>query len=175
MTHCGHHIQQCLERENAKPKPNFSRAVFRSVRGMLIMYFVAYALWGIMMMLSATVGVVCIVSYVRTTQYFIHNPDQVYNGSNRYLDEALIPYNSVPTTTDGLLFVLLLFSFEVIRANLYSLIFAIAYRKGQRLRAGLNWLVINKVIIIFIIIIIIIIIIRCSSYVVGRELSLARF
>ena len=145
VAHCGNRIQKCLDREDLKTTPNFARAVRRSVAGLLAMYFFAYTLWGVMMMLSATVGVVGIVSFVRTKQCFLYTPELICNGSNGNPDDMLIPYQSIPTMRTGIFFVGLLFAFEIFRANLYSFIFAIAYRKGQRLRAGLNWLVINKV------------------------------
>ena len=45
------------------------------------MYFLSYTLWALTMMLSATVGVVLIVSYVRTRQVFQSDPENFFNSS----------------------------------------------------------------------------------------------
>ena len=68
ILHCGHHIKQCLDRENEKETPSFGRAVFRSVRGLFLSYMATYIMWGLIMMVQATVGMICIVSFVQNTQ-----------------------------------------------------------------------------------------------------------
>jgi hypothetical protein len=108
--------------------------------------FQAYSLWSLMMLTSATIGVMCIINFVRLSQPRLSTDDPIdlFQNPDNITTQETAQFEP-PKIYEGLLYVLLLFTFEIIRANLYSVIFAIAYRKGQRLRAGLNWLMINKI------------------------------
>ncbi len=60
--------------------------------------------------------------------------------------DDVFAFQTLPSFYHGLLIALLLFVMDALRCFCYTSVFSVAYRVGQRLRAGINGLIINKVI-----------------------------
>ena len=121
----------------------FNKSVFIFIRGLILSYFVIYTLWAFTMLVSATLGIYSIISYVDGVkgqgQFSLNSDNLNFQNSTSAND------NFGYSIYDGLFFAAILFFVEIIRAFFYSLFFTISYRLGIRLRSGLITLVMQKV------------------------------
>jgi ABC-type multidrug transport system fused ATPase/permease subunit len=154
VTHCFEHMNAC----NSK-NPTLGKALFRSIRGIVIVYFVVYCFWMLSLFAESTIILPLFIAYLRFDSFhdssllnfravqtpILELPGNASTYINSTVDEVFV-FQSLPSFYHGLLIALLLFVMDSFRCFCYTSIFSVAYRVGQRLRAGINGLIINKVI-----------------------------